>query len=130
MNVTKMSESALKPGADAVLVLSTAPDEAAARHIAQALLEARVAACVNLLPGAASMYWWQGRIEAASEWLLLIKTVRSRLAALQAVLSEIHPYEVPECVALDIAGGLPEYLQWLAQETAPSLPAENRDPIA
>lgn len=113
-----MSEIEAQSSAEALLVLSTAPDEASARRIARALLEARVAACVNLLPGVASTYWWQGRIEEAPEWLLLIKSTRARLPALQATLREAHPYDVPECIALDIAGGLPDYLQWLAQQTA------------
>lgn len=112
-----MSIQSDAPLAEPVLVLSTAPDEASARRIARMLLEARLAACVNLLPQAHSMYWWQGRIEEAAEWLLLIKSTRTRLPALQAAMREHHPYDVPECLALDITAGLPDYLQWLVQET-------------
>ena len=105
-----------------LLVLSTAPDEASARKLARGLLEAHLAACVNLLPAVQSMYWWQGQLQEASEWLLLIKTTSARFSDLQARLREIHPYEVPECIALDISAGLPDYLRWLSQETDKRLP--------
>ena len=103
----------------ALLVLTTCPDPDSARRIADALVESRLAACVSAVPGMQSTYSWQGAIERADEVLLMIKTTRVHLPALQARIVEMHPYELPEVLALD-AGGLPAYLQWIARETDPS----------
>lgn len=102
-----------------LLVLSTCPDAEAAGRIAHALVEERLAACVNRLPGVASTYRWQDDIVDDTEVLLLIKTTRERFEALRARLVELHPYEVPEVIALDIADGHPPYFDWIAQETTP-----------
>ena len=107
---------ATAPAADALVVLATAPDEASARDLARRALEARLIACANLVPGATSMYWWQGRIESAAEWLLILKTSRAQWPALQAQWPAWHPYDVPELLALDVAAGLEPYLQWLVTE--------------
>ncbi|MDH5835203.1 divalent-cation tolerance protein CutA [Luteimonas kalidii] len=107
----------------AIACLCTCPDAASARRIAHALVEARLAACVNLLPGVTSVYRWQGRVEQADEVLLVAKTVRERLDALTRQVQALHPYELPEVVAVDIAGGLPEYLDWIAAETRPGATA-------
>lgn len=104
--------------ADALLVLSNAPDEACAREIAQALVSRRLAACVNILAPCRSVYHWQGRIEDDSEVPLLIKTTTARYPALQEALRELHPYEVPEILALPVSDGLPAWLDWLKTETA------------
>ena len=101
-----------------LLCLSTCPDAETAARIARALVEERLAACVNRLPGMNSTYRWQGEIHEDAEVLLLIKTTRERFDALRDRLVELHPYEVPELVAFEIAGGLPTYLEWLARETA------------
>ena len=101
-----------------LLCLSTCPDAETAATIARRLVEERLAACVNQLPGVVSTYRWQGRIHEDAEVLLLIKTTRERLDALRDRLAELHPYEVPELVAFEIADGLPPYLAWLARETA------------
>jgi len=98
------------------VVLCTAPSEEAAAALAQAVLQARAAACVNVLPGVRSHYWWEGRLHEDGEWLLLIKTTRARYAALQAAVREAHPYDVPEIIALDVADGWPPYLAWVAQQ--------------
>ena len=103
----------------ALLCLTTCPDPESARHIADALVEERLAACVNVLPGVHSTYRWQGKVERADELLLLIKTTRVRLPALQERIKTLHPYELPEVLAVE-AGGLPAYLQWVASETTPS----------
>ena len=105
--------------AQALLVITNCPDEASANRIALAVVEARLAACVNLLPRVQSVYHWQGAVESASEVPLLIKTTAARYDALQAAIRELHPYDVPEIIALPIAAGLPAYLDWLAAETRP-----------
>ena len=97
----------------AVMIVSTAPDEATARQLARGLLEARVAACVNLVPGVRSMYRWQGAIEEADEWVLLIKTERDLAAQAQALLAQLHPYEVPESIVVAIESGSQAYLDWI-----------------
>lgn len=103
--------------AQALLVITNCPDEASANRIALAVVEARLAACVNLLPRVQSVYHWQGAVESASEVPLLIKTTAARYDALQAAIRDLHPYDVPEIIALPIAAGLPAYLDWLAVET-------------
>ena len=101
-----------------LLVFSTFPDEASAREAAGKLVEGGMAACVNILPGLTSVYRWQGKIEEAEEVPLLIKTSAARYAALEAAIRAAHPYELPEIVAVPATRGLPEYLAWVAAETA------------
>jgi periplasmic divalent cation tolerance protein len=101
-----------------VVVLSTAPDAEVARRIARALVERRLAACVQVLPGVASTYRWQGAIEESSEVLILAKTTHARMDALETVLRELHPYEVPECVALEAAHVAAPYRAWLCTAVA------------
>ena len=90
---------------DKIAILSTCQDGKEARRIAQRLLEKRLAACVNIVPGVSSMYWWQGKIEESAEYLLVIKSRRDLLPALRDALSEVHSYQVPEVVALSIVDG-------------------------
>jgi len=101
------------------LCITTCPDAGSAHSIAQALVAERLAACVNVLPGVASVYRWQGAIESATEHLLLAKTNADRVPALQARLSALHPHELPELVVVDIEGGLPAYLDWITASTRP-----------
>ncbi len=101
------------------LCLCACPDADTALRIADALVDAQLAACVQVLPGATSVYRWQGKVERASETLLLIKTTHVRFDALAARIVELHPYELPEVIAVEITGGLPAYLDWIARETAP-----------
>ena len=103
----------------ALLCFCACPDHGTAERIAHALVEERMAACVTALPGAISTYRWQGRVEQAGETLLLIKTTADRYPALQVRLPVLHPYELPELVAVEAAAGLPAYLHWLASETRP-----------
>ena len=103
----------------AVVVLSTAGSQEEAERIATALVEERLAACVNLVAPITSIYRWQGAVERAAEVLLVIKTRRTSAARLIARLGELHSYEVPEAIVLPIAAGARPYLQWLLGETAP-----------
>jgi len=92
----------------------TCSSPAEARRIARAAVEARLAACVNILPGAVqSIYRWKGKVESARERLLLIKTSRRRLAKLRKTVEQLHSYDVPEFIALPIAAGSPAYLAWM-----------------
>ena len=101
----------------ALLCFNTCPDPATAERLATQLVEERLAACVQVLPGLRSVYRWQGALERSEEVLLLIKTTPERYPALQARLPALHPYELPELVAVEASAGLPAYLQWLADET-------------
>jgi periplasmic divalent cation tolerance protein len=105
---------------DTLLVITNLPDEASAATLAQALVEARVAACVNVMAPCRSVYRWQGALETVTEVPLLIKTSAARYAALEAAIRAGHPYELPEIVAVPIERGLPDYLAWVAAETAPA----------
>ena len=100
-----------------LLVMTNLPDMPAAKAMAQQLVEQHLAACVNIMPGVHSVYRWQGALEEAGELSLLIKTTGSRYAELEAVIKAMHPYQVPEIIALPIVGGLPQYLDWIAEET-------------
>lgn len=99
---------------DKLLVLTTSGSEAEARKIAQALVEHRLAACVNIVPRIQSVYRWEGKVEQAEEFLLLIKTVKGREEQVRAAICELHSYDVPECIAIPIESGTAEYLKWLA----------------
>ncbi|WP_415032915.1 divalent-cation tolerance protein CutA, partial [Azonexus sp.] len=103
---------------DHCLVLTNCPDTETARGIARALLTERLAACVSLLVPAVSLYRWQGALEEATEIPLLIKTRSAHYPAVQARIAQLHPYEVPEIIALPITHGLPAYLDWLTEETS------------
>ncbi len=100
-----------------VLVLVTAPDLKIGRSLARSVLEAKLAACVNLVPKLESHYWWQGKLEVSAEVLLLIKTVRPALARLEKTVVASHPYDTPEFVVVPLEGGSARYLQWLADST-------------
>jgi periplasmic divalent cation tolerance protein len=101
---------------DKYVVLVTCTSATEARRIARAVVEARLAACVNILPGAVeSIYRWKGKVESARERIILIKTSRRRLAKLRAEIERLHSYDVPEFIALPIAQGSPKYLAWLGE---------------
>ena len=104
---------------DKLLVLSTAPSEAEAKKIAHALVEERLAACVNIVPKIHSVYRWQGKVESADEFLLLIKTTRDREEQVRSAIQDLHTYELPECIVIAIDGGSEEYLQWLSESVGP-----------
>jgi len=96
------------------LVLVTAPDLKTARALARAALTAKLVACANLVPKVESHYWWQGKLEASAEVLIVFKTTRARLAALEQLVVAQHPYDTPEFIALPLAEGNAKYLAWLA----------------
>ncbi|OWW22256.1 divalent-cation tolerance protein CutA [Noviherbaspirillum denitrificans] len=102
---------------DVLLVLTNVPDEVTAHTIARKVVEARLAACVNVLPAVRSIYRWEGKVEEAGEVTMLIKTVRQRYAALEAAIRESHPYDVPEIIAVPVTAGLTAYLGWVVSET-------------
>jgi periplasmic divalent cation tolerance protein len=102
-----------------IAVLTNLPDSESAFNLARELVRRRVAACVNVLPAAASFYRWQGKPEEASEHPVLVKTTQDRYADLEAAIRELHPYEVPEIIAWPVTAGLPAYLAWVEQESRP-----------
>lgn len=102
---------------ETLLVITNCPDEETANAIALAVVEARLAACVNILPRVQSVYRWQGAVESATEIPLFIKATVANYPALEKLILERHPYAVPEIIALPIAQGLPAYLNWVAEET-------------
>jgi periplasmic divalent cation tolerance protein len=102
---------------DKRIVLSTASSEQEAHKIAHILVKRQLAACVNILPHVQSIYRWKGEIESAQEWLLLIKTRADKFPAVCDAIRELHSYEVPECIVLEIEDGSLPYLQWLEKAT-------------
>jgi periplasmic divalent cation tolerance protein len=108
----------MKTDARACLVLVTAPNLECARRLAQTVLNARLVACVNVVPGLESHYWWQGKLEAGSEVLLLLKTHRSQLRALERLVLANHPYETPEFLVVPVAAGNARYLEWIGSSLA------------
>ncbi len=102
------------PTANLIVILCTAPDDAAAQSLADGLVEAGLAACVNAIPGVTSTYRWQGKIERDTETQLLIKTRRERFDEVASWISSHHPYDVPEIVALDAENVSESYAKWLA----------------
>ncbi len=98
-----------------LLILCTCPDRDSAEEIAERLVAARLAACVNIVPDLTSVYRWQGAVERSEELLLLIKSRKEQYPLLQETLREAHPYDLPEIIALPIAAGLPAYLSWIDQ---------------
>jgi periplasmic divalent cation tolerance protein len=95
------------------IILCTVPDETTARRIASALVAENLAACVNIVPGITSVYRWKGAIETAPELLLIIKTTVGVYTRLQDRIHALHPYELPEIIAVSIDQGLPDYLAWI-----------------
>jgi periplasmic divalent cation tolerance protein len=100
-----------------MLVYATAADADEAQRIGRAVVEERLAACANVLPGMRSFYWWQGRIEEGDEAVLILKTTRARLAELVARVKALHSYDCPSIEALEVADGNPDFLAWVERET-------------
>lgn len=98
---------------DKLLVLTTAGTEAEAKKIAQSLVERQLAACVNIVPKMQSVYRWEGKVESAEEYLLLIKTTQRSVESVQSAIRELHSYDLPECIAVSIESGSEGYLKWL-----------------
>ncbi|MGB7600681.1 MAG: divalent-cation tolerance protein CutA [Candidatus Sulfotelmatobacter sp.] len=100
---------------DKRIVLTTAGSEEEAQKIAHHLVESRMAACVNVVPQIQSVFRWQGKMEEAREWLLLIKTTADAFEKVRQAIAELHSYELPECLCLTIEDGSADYLQWIAE---------------
>lgn len=111
--------SGFEPGArfymtDYKIVLTTTNSREAAQKIAEALVNQRLAACVNILPGVQSIYRWEGKVEQATECVLIIKTLASSVNGLETAIEQLHPYDVPEFIVVNVESGSPPYLRWLA----------------
>jgi len=103
---------------EVVIVLTSLPDKEAAMRLARELVTRRLAACVNVLAECTSVYRWKGAVENAAEVPLLIKTRSGRYPELEAAIRSLHPYELPEIVAVPVQRGFDDYLQWVAEETS------------
>ena len=106
-----------------ILIITNLPDRAAAMSLAQKLIEERVAACVNVLAECTSVYHWQGKNESAAEVPVIVKTLARHYGRVEELIASLHPYELPEIIAVPISNGLPAYLDWIAGET--SIPDNN-----
>jgi periplasmic divalent cation tolerance protein len=111
----------LKPTSRFAVVLVTAPDLKTARAMAKAALQARLIACANLIPKIESHYWWEGKIESGREVLLVLKTQKSNLAALEKLILSRHPYNTPEFLILPLSAGSKKYLNWLESSCSDAL---------
>lgn len=120
-----MADPNAADAADVRLVLTTCADRESAEALGKLLVERRVAACATLLPGAHSIYWWEGNVTSSDEVVVLCKTAADRVDALKAAIDELHPYEVPECLVFNADDGLPAYLGWVRDETRPTTPADD-----
>lgn len=109
----------MKRTAHHILVLVTAPNLEVARSLARLALEARLVACANMIPQIESHYWWQGKLEQSAEVLLVMKTTRPRLKALESIVLKNHPYDTAEFVVLPIQAGSARYLDWVTASVAP-----------
>ena len=111
----------MKPAAQFAVVLVTTPDLKTARALAKAALSARLIACANLIPKIESHYWWQGKIESGSEVLLILKTQKAKLAALEKLVLAKHPYDTPEFLVLPLTVGNKKYLGWIGSSCSGAL---------
>jgi periplasmic divalent cation tolerance protein len=102
---------------DARIVLTTAGSSQEAEKIARALVESRLAACVNVVPQIQSVYRWKGKIEQETEWLLIIKTRLRAVESVSQTIKELHSYELPECIILEVSDGSAAYLNWIEENT-------------
>lgn len=107
--------------AEAIVVLTNVPDRAVALELARELIARRLAACVNVLAECTSVYRWQGKVDNATEVPVLIKTRAALYPEVEAAISELHPYELPEIIAVPVSSGLAGYLHWVSRETTISI---------
>ena len=103
---------------DKRIVLTTAGSEEEARKIAHDIVEERLAACVNIVPQVVSIYSWRNQVEESREWLLIIKTTAASFERVRQAITELHSYDLPECICLTIEDGSPNYLQWIADSVS------------
>jgi len=99
-----------------VQITTTTPSREDAARIADVLIGRRLAACVQIIDTIDSIYWWEGKVEKATEWLCVVKTERRLFAEVEAAIKDVHPYDVPEIVAFEVAAGSDDYLAWLSRE--------------
>ena len=100
---------------ETLVVFTTFPDQDTARRIVRTLIEERLIACGNLVPGVESIYRWKGEVETSNEVFAVLKTHQGKYVAMEDRLKELHPYEVPECLALPVSDGLRDYLNWVTE---------------
>jgi periplasmic divalent cation tolerance protein len=100
---------------EARIVFTTAGSKEEAQKIAQGLVGQKLAACVNIVPQVESVYRWRGKVESAQEWLLVIKTTAAKFPSVRDAIKELHSYELPECVAIEVESGSEKYLRWIEE---------------
>ena len=105
---------------EVVLILTTVPDDGTGETLARTLVEERLAACVNLLPPMTSIYRWRAAVERDSERQLIVKTTRDRIGAVRERIAQLHPYELPELLVVEVADGSPTYLAWVRESVVES----------
>ncbi|RPI71056.1 MAG: divalent-cation tolerance protein CutA [Geobacteraceae bacterium] len=99
-----------------LMVFVTVPGLKDGSRISKGVLNSRLAACVTIIPGVRSMYWWEGKIARANEAMLVVKTTRNQYRRLERKIMELHPYEVPEIIAIPLVAGSPQYIEWVKRE--------------
>lgn len=107
-----------KSKAEILMVFVTVPGLKDGNRMSKEILTSRLAACVTVIPGVQSMYWWKGKIARAKEAMLIMKTTSSQYRRLESKIMELHSYEVPEIVAIPLVAGLPQYIEWVSREVA------------
>ncbi|MDH5435270.1 MAG: divalent-cation tolerance protein CutA [Gammaproteobacteria bacterium] len=103
------------------IVLNTCPDIEVAKNLATVLVQHKLAACINIIPGITSIYEWEGKLESGTECLLMIKSIKSCYSRLEKIIRDSHPYELPEIITVPVSGGLNNYLIWLGQQCKENL---------
>ncbi len=109
----------MRSSSKVIVVLVTCPTRAVARRLADQLVDRRLAACVNILPGFESVFWWQGKADRCRETLLVIKTTAKGFERLRRAVIQLHPYDVPEVIALPVTAAHPAYLEWVERAVSP-----------
>ena len=112
----------MKPARNIFIAFVTAPNIKVGRKLAKAVLERRFAACVNIVTGVESHYWWQGKLERSSEVLLITKTTKAKLPSLEKLVLSLHPYDTAEVIAFPLAASTPKYLRWLVESVSSTSP--------
>ena len=102
-----------------LIILNTCPDKESANRVANTLVENRIAACVNIIPGLTSVYHWQGKIERSEEYLLVIKSTQTAYEQVESTIRLTHPYELPEVIAVPLTTGFAPYLAWISKNIEP-----------
>ena len=115
---SKPREAVIADLSEYLVVLNTCPDSGTAGRIATDLVDRKLAACVQVLPGLQSYFHWKGKVDCEEEHLLLIKTTSASYPALERRIRELHPYELPEIIGVPVSKGLPEYLSWIGENTS------------